>query len=544
MFDPYCSPLPLTDLMDQAAEWWRGARMWTLMYRSLLLAVAGSLVAFVVARIIDSRRERARLAALVASRTRQLRLSEEQFRSIFEHAIEGLYQSSLDGHNLRANPAMARLCGYRDPEEMRTLLVNVGRQFYVDPERRQEIQQELTQNKVITNLESEVRRKDGSTFWASESVRLVVDPATGQSVYQGSLVDITTRKALQEAREQARAAAEDANRAKSAFLTQITHELRTPLTGILGGARVALRDPRLDTKNHERFSLIVTSGEHLLGLIDELLDLSRIESGRFELRVAPFALDELLRSLCGEFRLRAGDARTGFRLEADPTLPRRVLGDAGRLRQVLVNLLGNAVKFTARGEVALRVRSVVDGAICFEVADTGIGIPAEELTAIFQPFHQVPSHRGQTVGAGLGLNISARLVECMGGRLEVASELGQGSRFWFAVPLPVAEGGGTLEHVRDSVDSATLPAAMENLGPLPPAPEIAALLNLALAGDIVRLRERLAGLREQLSGGGAFAARLERMAAGFRMDEITQLLQEAWREQTGDPDALDHSTTS
>ncbi len=275
--------------------WWREAKMWTLMYRGGLLAGACGVVAFVLWRVVAARRERLRLEALVASRTRQLRQGEELFRSIFEHATEGIFQSSLDGRNLRANPAMARLCGYADPAQMQRELADAARQFYVDPARRQEINAAVACDGAAVGWESEIRRRDGSTVWISESVCTVVDPASGQTVYQGSIVDVTARREMQAAQEQARLAAEAANAAKSVFLTHVTHELRTPLTGILSNARVALRDAGLDEANRSRYALIVRSGEHLLTLIDEILDLSRLEAGRMEWCPRPFSLEELLR---------------------------------------------------------------------------------------------------------------------------------------------------------------------------------------------------------------------------------------------------------
>ena len=233
--------------------WWREAKMWTLMYRGGLLAGALGVVAFVGWQVAASRRERRRLEALVASRTRQLRQGEELFRSIFEHATEGIFQSSLDGQNLRANQAMAQLCGYADPGQMQRELANVAHQFYVNPARRHEINAAVARDGAAVGWESEIRRRDGSTIWVSESVRTVIDPASGQTIYQGSIVDVTARREMQAAQERARLAAEAANAAKSAFLTQVTHELRTPLTGILGNARVALRDDSLNDAHRSRF---------------------------------------------------------------------------------------------------------------------------------------------------------------------------------------------------------------------------------------------------------------------------------------------------
>ena len=205
------------EVLAPVQAWWREAKMWTLMYRGGLLAGGCAVVVFVLWRIVAARRERLRLEALVASRTRQLRQGEELFRSIFEHATEGIFQSSLDGRNLRSNPAMARLCGYGDPAQMQRELADVARQFYVDPARRQEINDVVARDGAVVGWESEIRRRDGSTVWISESVRTVIDPASGGTIYQGSMVDVTARREMQAAQEQARLAAEAANAAKSVF---------------------------------------------------------------------------------------------------------------------------------------------------------------------------------------------------------------------------------------------------------------------------------------------------------------------------------------
>ena len=165
------------NLLAPVETWWREAKMWTLMYRGGLSMGTCAAVAFVLWRIVAAQRERVRLEELVASRTRQLRQSEERFRSIFEHATEGIFQSSLEGHNLRANPAMAQLCGYADPTQMERELTDVARQFYRDPKRREEINATVARDGAAVGWESEIRRRDGSTVWVSESVRVVVDPA-------------------------------------------------------------------------------------------------------------------------------------------------------------------------------------------------------------------------------------------------------------------------------------------------------------------------------------------------------------------------------
>ncbi len=193
--------------------------------------------------------------------------------------------------------------------------------------------------------------------------------------------------------------------------------------------------------------------------------------------------------MSGRFGPQAAETRLGFRCEADPALPQFVHGDALRLRQVLDNLLSNALKFTDHGEVALGVRRGSAARVGFEVRDTGIGIPADALTTIFRPFQQVPTPgRPGTPGVGLGLSISARLVGLLGGELRVESIPARGSRFFFDIPLPDADHGETLQDAR--IEKPDTPAAPATPMVVPSAEEIDALMTLSLAGDIVRLRQR------------------------------------------------------
>lgn len=225
-----------------------------------------------------------------------------------------------------------------------------------------------------------------------------------------------------------------ANQAKSDFLASMSHEIRTPLNAILGYAQLLQRDTSLPPEQRDGIAGISASGRHLLGLINEILDLAKIEAGRMELNPIDFDLALLAHGLAATFRPLCSQKRIGFRLDLAGGEPQRVRGDEGKLRQVLINLVGNAVKFTSAGEVALRVRREPDGRWQFEVFDTGLGIPPEEHGDIFKPFHQGSGARHQG-GTGLGLAIARRQVELLGGKLELKSERGIGSRFFFFIPL-------------------------------------------------------------------------------------------------------------
>ncbi len=237
----------------------------------------------------------------------------------------------------------------------------------------------------------------------------------------------------------AKNAAEAANLAKSKFLANMSHELRTPLNAILGYTQVLQRDPSATEFQHDRLHIIQQSGEHLLTLLNDILDLSKIEAGRMELHPAEFHLADFLKMLTENIRIQAAQKQLRFNYDPSPDVPAAVQGDEIRLRQVLINLLGNAVKYTEKGSVALKVTQVKRDNLQFEIKDTGHGIPPDELEQIFSPFRQAGRHAGKAGGVGLGLAISKRFVEMMGGELGVESSVGQGTRFWVEIPLPAVD---------------------------------------------------------------------------------------------------------
>ncbi len=249
----------------------------------------------------------------------------------------------------------------------------------------------------------------------------------------------------------AKATAETANRAKSEFLANMSHELRTPLNGILGYAQILRRDKGLSDRQIDGINVIQQSGEHLLTLINDILDLAKIEARRLELYPGDFHFMSFLNGLAGLMRMRAEQKGLDFQYETVPPLPDAVRADEKRLRQVLLNLLGNAVKFTDRGNVIFRVQAIAEddpdvvGAvrnpvalIRFEVSDCGPGMTPEQMVKLFTPFEQTGDLQRRGEGTGLGLAISQKLVQTMGSEIKVESEPGKGSRFWFDLHIPVA----------------------------------------------------------------------------------------------------------
>jgi len=371
------------------------------------------------------------------------RESEERFRRLFEHAGDAFFVVNVDGKLLNVNQAACESVGYTRDELLAKEVKDLNENW--NAERIGGLLQQLITGATVT-FEAFHRRKDGSVF------PIEIHAALLESGNQPSLLavarDITERKNTEIKLQAAKEAAEAANRAKSEFLARMSHELRTPLNSILGYAQIFRRDQSLNESQQEGAAIIQKSGEHLLGLINEVLDLAKIESKQMELRVTEFNLPELLKSVVEMARVRAEQKGLAFVYETRSTLPAVVRGDAQRLRQVLINLLGNAIKFTAQGSVSLKVgyhETAPDKTqIRFQVEDTGVGIAPENWESIFLPFHQAGDARDFVEGTGLGLTISREFVRMMGGELQLQSAPGAGSVFWLALDLPaVAEGATT-----------------------------------------------------------------------------------------------------
>ena len=304
-------------------------------------------------------------------------------------------------------------------------------------------------DKVLANISHEEEREI-SQKWLSVRYESKVDYraiwtslAIFSAILLAAVLWITQLNKQRKALLAARTEAEAANRAKDQFLASMSHELRTPLHAILGYADLIRKDALTDPARKDALDTIAGSGRHLLTLINDLLDLSRIRSGHFELNPAPVQLPALLEEIAAMVRVEAQQKGLNFILDAPPTLPTLVQADGKRIRQILLNLLGNAIKFTDSGRVALSVEAtpVENGSIRLRmsVEDTGMGIAPEDQTRIFTPFEQTDQGRKREAGVGLGLAISQELAHLMGGAIEVQSQLGVGSQFRFVVVLPLVD---------------------------------------------------------------------------------------------------------
>jgi ammonium transporter, Amt family len=371
---------------------------------------------------------------------RERKAAEQRYRSIFENAVEGIFQTSPEGCYLAANPALARIYGYDSVDELIVGLRDIAGELYVDPSRRADFVRLMEQNDVITDFESQVLRKDRSVIWISENARAQRDENGELLYYEGTVEEITGRKRAEELFRE-KEAAEAANRAKSQFLANMSHEIRTPLNGVIGMLEL-LSSSSLTTQQRRYAELAKSSADALLSQINHILDFSKIEAGKLELEHVAFDLRDVLESIPEMFAHRAHAKSLDMHCHILPTTPQFVIGDPERLRQVLVNLVGNALKFTEKGQIVVRTERICrTGAsdspfVRFEIRDTGIGIPADRVAKLFQSFSQVDvSTTRKYGGTGLGLAICRQIVELMGGEIGVASLAGQGSTFWFQVPM-------------------------------------------------------------------------------------------------------------
>jgi PAS domain S-box-containing protein len=386
-----------------------------------------------------------------------LRQTEAKYRSIFENAAEGICQTTLDGQYISANPALARILGYESPEQLLQMLTNIREQLYVNPSRRDEFIAAIQTHHSVSAFESQVYRRDGTIIWISENARAVRDK-TGQLLcFEGTIEDITESKQAAEALKQAKEEAVAANRAKSTFLANMSHELRTPLNAIIGYSEILAEEAEDEGYGEivPDLERIRTAGRNLLALINDILDISKIEAGRMDLYLETFQISMLIESVVTTAQPLVDQNRNRLNINYAPDTPNTMHADLTKVRQVLLNLLSNAAKFTSEGEITLNIgrtqtlppkvfldadplRYPPSDYIQFQVQDTGIGISPEQRKILFQPFTQGDASTTRRYGGtGLGLTISQRFCQMMHGDISVDSELGCGSTFTIYLPLSV-----------------------------------------------------------------------------------------------------------
>ncbi|MCK5715962.1 MAG: PAS domain S-box protein [Thiomargarita sp.] len=386
---------------------------------------------------VDGRLVRLSVSTDITPRKRaleKLRERERHLQAIFDNAAAGIMLIKANGHFSRCNTKWLELTGYKC-EEIKVLT-------YLDVTYSDDIAisrthfEQLRKNDIESyHIEKRFIRKTGDIFWADVSATVICDHEGKCEDIIGVIVDITERKQAEEKLQSAKEEAESANRAKSAFLANMSHELRTPLNAILGYTQIFNRDDSCP-KYMEGINIIDRSGRHLLRLINEILELSKIEAGKLELEETDFNFAQFLKGMADMFTLRAKQKGISFKYQLQSEVPMVICADEKRLWQILINLLGNAIKFTKKGSVTLTVKKMQHDQIFFQVIDTGMGIASQDVEKIFSPFQQVGDPNYRAEGTGLGLSITKKIVTLMGGELKVDSVLGQGSTFYTSLTLP------------------------------------------------------------------------------------------------------------
>jgi len=367
------------------------------------------------------------------------RLRDQQFytRSLIEANIDAIMTTDPSGIITDVNKQMEALTDCTRDE----LIGAPFKSYFTDPERAEAAIKLVLSETSVTDYELTARARDGKQTVVSYNATTFYDRnRTLQGVFAAAR-DVTERKRVEAELQQAKAAAESASRTKSEFLASMSHEIRTPMNAIMGIADL-LAKTALSPEQDKYVQIFRRAGDNLLNLINDILDLSKVEASQLELEQTGFSLHDHLEKVMEMVATRANEKGLALVCEIAPSVPNDLVGDPTRLRQVLLNLLGNAIKFTESGEISLGVTRdgnfAVPTALRFAVSDTGIGIPSEKLGRVFERFTQADSSTTRRFGgSGLGLTISRRLVELMGGRIWVESGVGKGSVFSFAVPFEI-----------------------------------------------------------------------------------------------------------
>ncbi len=388
-----------------------------------------------------------------------LRASEQRFHAIFEQSFQFIGLMSTDGTLLQANKAALQFAGVDEAQVL-------GKPFWETPwwAHSTQLQQRLKKSieeaakGELVRFEASHVSTEGEIHYLDFSVKPIIDSAghviqlipEGRDITERKLAEderLRYRQELEETVQQrttelllARDAAEAANKAKSVFLANMSHELRTPLNAILGFSNLVRRDPALPPEEREHLDIINRSGEHLLSLINDVLEIAKIEAGRLQLEITPFDFGALVRDVTEMMQLRAKGKGLRLKLEMTSDVPRYIKSDEARLRQILINLVGNGIKFTEKGGVTIRFGSHKNDRLLLliEVEDSGPGIGEEDRKRLFKPFVQLATS-GEQKGTGLGLTITKQFVELMGGVITLDSRVGTGSLFRVELPVDVAE---------------------------------------------------------------------------------------------------------
>lgn len=400
--------------------------------------------------------------AIVKSERAREPAVEDRYRQLYETAAVGIYRSTADGRAVYANPTFVAMMGYGSEAAWVEALSSIEREWYVEKNRRQDFLDAIAETGQVVNFVSEIyRHRTGERIWVSESARAIKNEFGEVEYFEGTIEDITPIKRAEAELRRSAELADRANRMKTQFIANMSHELRTPLNGILGAAQL-LRDCNQDFTVQDYAGIIQKSAEGLLLILNDLLDLSRIDAGAATLRAEPFCLREALSDVAEHWRAPMAAKGLALRLDLDAA-PKVFVSDPRFLRQILFNLLSNAVKFTAEGEIGLQCRRMADGAVEIAVSDTGPGVAPGAEAHIFERFSQADGSATRAFGGvGLGLALCREYAGLLGGAIRLENDPGRGATFALSLP----------NRVDPSCPAAPVPApscAAEGVAAPPPA---------------------------------------------------------------------------
>jgi PAS domain S-box-containing protein len=466
-----------------------------------------------------------RFIALSRDITGRMRAEAEMRRltEMLEESVDFVGTADLQGRLTYHNRAARRMVGLPDDADLAGLrIADMHPEWAV--KQIEEVALPAVQAQGVWRGESALLHRDGREIPVSLLLMLHRD-AAGTPIFTSAIMqDITESKAAEAAREAALAEAMRLAQIRGSFLSQMSHELRTPLNGILGFTQLLQRDGAMTEEKKSWLNTIRQSGDHLLALINQILDFSKIEADKLELNSGDIQLEAFLATIVDIFGPKMKQKKLAFVCDMDAELPGVVRGDELRLRQVLLNLLGNAVKFTDQGQVTLRMSFTAPALMRFEVQDSGIGIDAGQLEAIFRPFEQVGETSRFAQGTGLGLAISRRLVQLMGGDIEVESQLGKGSLFAFELVMEVVQAEPVAADALRDQAAQSLPVPDEPLPFAPPRHEVEILHDLARRGNMRSIIQRAAYLSELDERYWHFADQLREMAKAYQSKAIVDFV--------------------
>ncbi len=391
----------------------------------------------------------------LAEKSFRMEESEKKFHSLFNNSAEGIFQTTMEGKFTTVNPALVKILGYESAEEL--YQIDIESSVYCNQDDRRTLSRILKEKGEVTNYRLPIKKKDGSEIIVSLNDKLILDEDTNTYYYEGNMHDITKEEILDRERRNVEDAlkleknksdrlakeAMQANEAKSTFLANMSHEIRTPMNGVLGYLELIEQDAYDDK---EELMLFVnrarSAASSLLDIINNVLDISKIESGKIELETIDFSLREVLNDAITTVKSLADEKVLPINYKINDEVPLLLIGDPIRIRQIFTNLLSNAIKFTTEGEVSVSVglKEIIGNTanLLISVKDTGIGIPKDKISRLFQPYSQVDSsHKRLFGGTGLGLRICKEFVHMMGGEINIESEEGKGSNFYFNIKLLV-----------------------------------------------------------------------------------------------------------